>query len=420
MSEILAEKVQLHVIPTEKYKTIQVVIRFATNMNKRKSSLRTLLSSLLETNSLNYPKRTDISKKLSELYGASFGVGTMRKGNLHCFDVSLTIVNPKFLPNKTELLELAFDFLNEVIYFPNVQNNQFDEATFSREKENLQSYIESVYDDKQSMAALELQELYFLDSDDQKAPSFGTVADVETITNEELLNYYNEMIQEDEIDIIVLGDVNPAEITKQMAVFDWGKRKPQAIETMYHQTALPEVRTKEDQLPVQQAKLNLAYQTNYYFHDKDYFPLQIFNGLFGGFPHSKLFANVREKESLAYYASSSLDTFRGLMTVQTGIEGKEKERVLKLISEQLSAIIQGDVSDEAILQTKAMIRNQYLLSQDNPNAVVESYYLKKKVPQSDLSSEEWLGKLDTVTVEDIQSVAKNIQLQAIYFMEGNE
>ena len=38
---------------------------------------------------------------------------------------------------------------------------------------------------------------------------------------------------------------------------------------------------------------------------------------FWRFPHSKLFMNVREKEHLAYYASSSIDTFRGFMTVQT-------------------------------------------------------------------------------------------------------
>lgn len=72
--------------------------------------------------------------------------------------------------------------------------------------------------------------------------------------------------------------------------------------------------------PIVQAKLNLAYQTNVYYDEPERFALMVFNGLFGGFPHSKLFMNVREKESLAYYASSSVDTFRGFMSVQTGID----------------------------------------------------------------------------------------------------
>ncbi len=44
---------------------------------------------------------------------------------------------------------------------------------------------------------------------------------------------------------------------------------------------------------VQQAKFNLAYKTNVYYLQEDYFPGLVFNGLFGGFPHSKLFMNVR-------------------------------------------------------------------------------------------------------------------------------
>ncbi len=82
------------------------------------------------------------------------------------------------------------------------------------------------------------------------------------------------------------------------------------------------VKERQVREPIVQAKLNLAYQTNVYYDEPERFALMVFNGLFGGFPHSKLFMNVREKESLAYYASSSVDTFRGFMSVQTGIDEK--------------------------------------------------------------------------------------------------
>ena len=69
----------------------------------------------------------------------------------------------------------------------------------------------------------------------------------------------------------------------------------------------------------------------------------VFNGLFGGFPHSKLFLNVREKHSLAYYASSSVEPFRGLLTVQTGIDGKNREKVLRLVNDQLKEIAEQKI-----------------------------------------------------------------------------
>src|SRR5690625_7611044 len=69
---------------------------------------------------------------------------------------------------------------------------------------------------------------------------------------------------------------------------DWTKRdEPQVIIE------------KQD---IQQAKLHLGYRTNSTYQDDDYHALQVFNGVFGGFPSSKLFINVREKNSLAYYA----------------------------------------------------------------------------------------------------------------------
>ncbi|MGV7784664.1 insulinase family protein, partial [Mycobacterium kansasii] len=58
-----------------------------------------------------------------------------------------------------------------------------------------------------------------------------------------------------------------------------------------------------------QAKLNLAYQLPIYRSDADFLPAVVFNAAFGGTPLSLLFTNVREKASLAYYASSDYNPF---------------------------------------------------------------------------------------------------------------
>lgn len=413
------QHVNVYVIPTDKYKTIQLMIRFTTKMTRKNASLRTLLGSMLETNSLNYPTQTEVSKKLSDMYGARMSINCNKKGNMHYLNAVLTIVNPHYLPDEKGLLNESVDFLKEMLFSPNMIEGRFDEATFEREKKNLQSYIQSIYDDKQSQAALSLQELYFSDDVNQQTPGFGRAEDVSKITNEDLVSCYQEMLTEDMIDIMVIGDVQEEEIYQALRALPLDNNKGTKVEAMYRQSLRSEVLNKVETLPVQQGKLNLGYQTGVYFHDEDYFALQIFNGLFGGFPHSKLFTNVREKESMAYYASSSIDTFRGMMTVQTGIDSQNKEKVLNLIQEQLTALIEGDITKEDMLQTKAMLRNQYLLSLDNPSAIVESVYLKKKFPASNISDEEWLSRLEAVTLEDVKQVAANVQLQAIYFMEGS-
>ncbi|WP_301390064.1 insulinase family protein, partial [Enterococcus entomosocium] len=130
--------------------------------------------------------------------------------------------------------------------------------------------------------------------------------------------------------------------------------------------------------------------------------------------------NVREKESLAYYASSNIDTFRGLLTVQTGIETKYRNQVLHLIHQQLASLQNGEVTELELEQTKAMLRNHYLLSLDSPQAAIESAYLAHWLPDTELSDEEWLARMERVTIEDIQEVANQIELQAIFFLAGGE
>ena len=419
MSVKLAEGVNLHVLPTEKYKTIRIFMRFNTKLDRQTITKRTLLSSLLETNSLNYPDQTVMSGKLADLYGASFGMSVNKKGNLHWLNLSMSIVNDKYLKDAS-VLEEAVAFLKEVLFFPNLQGDRFDQETFDREKENTAAYLKSIDEDKQTYAALSLQNLYFSDSEHQRIPSFGTLEDLEKETAESMAAYYKQMISEDQVDIFVLGDVEEARIQPLFSTLPFTDRPSGFADIFYRHTIDNVIKERSEREELAQSKLNIGYDTTIFYGDADYFALQIFNGIFGGFPHSKLFMNVREKENLAYYASSSLDTFRGMITVQTGIDGKNREKVLHLIATQLDNIRRGDITEEELTQTKAMLRNQYLLSLDNGGAVLESAYMDFLLPETQLSSQEWLARMEAVTSKDVQKVAEGISMQAIFFLEGEQ
>lgn len=414
----LKKGVRLHVIATKKYKTIQLYGRFTTRLTKEIMTKRALLANLLETNSLHYPDQTKLSGKLAELYGASFGLNVGRKGNLHWLDVGLGVVNGKYVEDP-QLLPDALDFLQEILFNPNIHEGKFDEQTFRLEKENLQSSIESLQEDKQTLASLKIKETYFTD-DAQKMPSFGTVEALANETSEGLAAYYQEMITQDQVDLFVIGDVEEAEMIKLFQRLPFVERDESFPSIYYHQTHDNVIRQQQIQESVTQGKLNLAYSTEVYYEDLDRFALLVFNGLFGGFPHSKLFMNVREKASLAYYASSSFDTFRGYLQVQTGINSENREKVLHLIAEQLLELQAGKFTELAFQQTKAMLKNHYLLGLDSMQNTIETTYLAQWLPQSKLTDEEWLKRLAAVTPEDVQRVAKKIRLQAIFFLDGGQ
>ncbi|OJG83731.1 peptidase M16 inactive domain-containing protein [Enterococcus ratti] len=417
MTYQLAEGVNLHVLQTKQYKTVRIYVRFTTLLEKEVITKRSLLSSLLETNSLNYPDQTQLRAKLADLYGASFGVSVGKKGNLHWLNTMINFVNGKYV-NDVTLLKQAVEFLKEILFFPNIKEKKFDQLTFDLEKNNLKLYLESLSEDKQTLASLFLQELYFERSDAQKIPSVGSIEELQVLTAEALAMYYNQMMSKDQIDIFVIGDVSSEEVQKALSDLPFADREMLHPEIFYTQPQENVIKEREVKESVTQAKLNLAYQTNIYYDQPARFPLIVFNGLFGGFPHSKLFMNVREKESLAYYASSSVDSFRGVLNVQTGIDGRKRNQVLHLIHEQLESLQNGEVTELELAQTKAMLRNQYLLSLDAPQAAIETAYLNSWLPTTKLTDEEWLKRIDKVTVEEVQQVARKIKLQAIFFLDG--
>ncbi|WP_071130455.1 EF-P 5-aminopentanol modification-associated protein YfmF [Enterococcus timonensis] len=410
--------VNLHVLTTEKYKTVRINIRFATELASGVATKRTLLSSLLETNSQKYPTQNLLADALADLFGASFSINVGKKGRLHILTVSMNVVNEKFIEEKG-ILENAVEFLKEILFAPHFVAEKFHQETFDREKENLVRYLQSVYEDKQTYASAQLSQLYFTD-EAQQVPSYGNVSELQALTNQELTRYYQEMMANDRVDILVIGDITEKAAEKLFKNLPFVPRETKLPDLQYQQALSPVVAEKQEQQDILQAKLNVAYQVPADYDGKNYFPLLVFNGIFGGFPHSKLFLNVREKESLAYYASSSFDVYRQYLTVQSGIDTKNRDHVLSLINQQLVAIQQGQISDLELNQTKANWKNQFLMQQDTMQGQLEMFYKDIIAPKSAKTNEQWLEELAAVSKDDVQQVARQIRLQSIYFLAGKE
>ena len=88
-----------------------------------------------------------------------------------------------------------------------------------------------------------------------------------------------------------------------------------------------------------------------------------------------------------------------------------------MIEQQLQSLQRGEVTAEELAQTKAMLKNQYLLSLDNPQALIETAYLNQWVPNTKMTEDEFMQKLAQVTVADVQALAKNVSLQAVFFLD---
>ena len=265
-------------------------------------------------------------------------------------------------------------------------------------------------------AHLELNKLFYL-SEEMQLPRVSRLDLMKQVTPETSLAVFQKMLKEDKIDIFFIGDFNEVAMQEQFSQFGFTDRE-QDLLLDYQQPFSKILREGIEQKEANQSILEMGYHFPIQYGDTSHIPLIVMNGLLGGYAHSKLFVEVREKASLAYTVSSTMDIFSGMLRVYAGIDRKNRNKAMTLINRQVADLKRGKFSEEELQQTKNMLKNSALLSQDRQNALLETTYLSAVLGKKFLRVDEWLEVMENVKKEDIILAANTLKLQAMYFMEG--
>jgi len=414
-----AGQYRLHIVGTDKFKTNSIIIQLKRKLTGEDITIRALLPYVLQSGTENLPSAKQIRSYLDELYGASLTVDLSKKGEHHVITFQLDVANETFLSVQPHLFQKAFALLTDILLHPKTSSqNKLDEEIVSKEKRALKQRIQAIFDDKMRYANKRLIE-EMCENEPYQQHVYGRLEKVDELTADQLYRYYERVIREDELDIYVVGVVKSnqvQQIVRNTLRFPFERKNGDQTADLRHIDVISEKETFEEQ-HVQQGKLHIGYRTYTTFKDDDYYALLLMNGIFGGFSHSKLFVNVREKESLAYYASSRLDSHKGLMFVMSGIEPANYAKTVAIIKEQMAKMKHGDFNDEEISQTKTMMKNQWLETIDNPRGIVEILY-HQVIANCKRRIDEIIRGIDVVTREQIVDVAKKVKLDTIYFLKG--
>lgn len=177
----LKEGINLHLINTENFKTNLYAVFLATPLKRENVTLNALLTAVLRRGTKNMKSQDVISKKLEEMYGASFDCGIEKTGDNHIMKFYLEAISEKFLPEKEELQEKCLDILFDIIFNPLIENNGFKEEYVQGEKQNIKQIIESKIDNKAKYALDRCIEEMFK-NEPYGLYKYGYVEDLEQIT----------------------------------------------------------------------------------------------------------------------------------------------------------------------------------------------------------------------------------------------
>ena len=387
--------ITLHQINTNNFKTNLYAIFLATPITRENVTKDAVISAVLRRGTNNIKSQELISQELESMYGASFDCGIEKTGDNHVFKFYLESLSDEFLPAKEDLSKKSIEILLDIVFNPLIENGGFKAEYVEGEKNNIKQIIESKIDNKGQYAYDKCIEETF-NGKPYGLYKYGYIEDLEKITPQNLYEYYKKMISECKIDIFCSGITENIEkdIKENKNIQKVNERKPNCI-----------IGTTVE-LPVQETKTvqNLSYVAS------------VYNAILGGGANSRLFQNVREKESLAYTAGSSYLKPKNMIFIRCGIEIQNYNKALETVKVQLDDLKNGKIEEEDIENAKKLIIASVKSITSEQDTEI-TYYYGQELAGTLIEISDYENKVNAVTKEQIQEIANSVSINTIYFLK---
>jgi predicted Zn-dependent peptidase len=399
---------------TTKFKTITLSLYVHQPLGEQATRLA-LLPQVLRRGCKSLPDMRQIVIYLEDLFGASMGADIAKVGERQMMVFRFEVVNDRFAPKKIQALEKSIQFLWKILSQPVTAKGGLRADYVAQEKENLKRLIEGMINERMSYAYERcIQEM--CRGEAYARYEYGELGEIDAITPKDLLKLHERVLAESPIDLFVSGDVDPKKVAAiAKKTFKFRKRKIRSIPPTEVRSGNGTLRSHVERLDVEQGKMVMGCRTGVVWGKPETFPLVVYNGLLGAFPHSKLFANVREKEGLAYAVHSSLDHSKGLLFVTAGIDPAKYEKCIAVIQQQMADLAAGKISDDEWEKTRLTITDRIRSREDNPGAKIGSF-LEMSLNGKPMTADQVIAGVNAVTREDVVRAAARVKPDTIFYL----
>lgn len=409
--------IYLNLIKTDKFKSNLLSYYFLRPLSKDEVTKNALLPLVLKRGTEEYDNNLKIQKKLEETYGASLSVAINKRGEKHVLRFSVETVNGDYVGDKDYIYEVL-DLLKGIIFNPVLDKGYFRKDYVEQEKENLRKRIEGRINDKRSYALDRCIEEMCRNERFSIYP-LGNISDLEKIHEDVLYEHYKEIINTSPIEIFYVGDYDDAIVE---SIKKHGIMNREEVISIPGEEIISGVQTKNmvsEDLDVTQGKLVLGFRTGIFYDDRLYNGLLVANDILGGGPNSKLFRNVREKESLAYYITSTILKYKSIMLIDGGIEFSNLDKTIDIVKKELKEMTEGNFTDEDInISKKSLISSTESIK--DSIFLISEFFFSQILSNDNRSLEEILQDIESVTREEIREAISKVILDTIYFMTNSK
>ena len=407
----------LHMIKTDKFKTITLRIVFHSPIVKEEITKRIALSEILLQSSYNYPSRRDLTIKAEELYSADVYSNNQRVGNYINTSFTISVLNDKYTEEGN--MEKTIEFMSDIILAPDINNKSFNNEKLDIIKNNIKVSIDSIKEDTYGYSLIRMGEAF-----DKTSPisyrMIGYSDDIDNIDVNNLYEFYERVINNDYIDIFVIGNIdtkNILQIIKKNFKFRTIKKKKSSYEIKPKKCRSRRLIAKET-INNSQSKLAIACPISQLTTFEKQYVLPLANIIYGGGVDSKLFKQVREENSLCYSIHSSARVLDNLLVIHAGIDKDNYKTTLQLTTKILDELKRGKISEKDIKKAKELYKTSIDSIEDYEYQIINEYF-KEEILELDNYKERYKN-IEKVKKSDIIKVFRKINMDTVFLLEGVE
>ena len=406
-------------VHTKKFKSSILSITMLAPLREETAAVNALIPHLLRRGSEAHPDMQSLAAALDELYGGSIEPAVRKRGETQCLGFVGSFLDDAYSLDGTRVLSDAAHLMGELLLRPYTQNGGFCPDYTRQEKANLVDRIRSEINDKRQYAVSRLVE-EMCAGEPYGVSRMGREKDVEAITPTAAWLRYQDLLAHSRLEIYYCGSAEPDQVYHilQDVLTGLPREGGYEVEEPVVTVGADSVRQVTESLDVAQGKLTMGFRTGGITSASPEYPALILcNALFGGTTTAKLFLNVREKLSLCYYASSSLDRYKGVMLVSSGVEFADKQRAEDEILAQLEACRKGEFESWEVEGARRYTVSSLLTILDSQSRQ-EDWWLAQAIAGLSQTPQELAGAVENVSVEAAVAVARGLSLDTVYFLKG--
>ena len=302
----------------------------------------------------------------------------------------------------TAQIDKTIEILNEIINYAT-----FDDYEIEKKRSEILAKIKQNRDIPMNVALEDFKTNIFANSVYSNSNKILEKT-LPTIQRENIINYYNKIMDAKNIIISINGNVNLENMITNFGTILSDKKIPKFNYVNYNITKLTSPKFMDKKIKdLETAWVFTGWQTCGVQNRKDFVTLKVINTILGSGMSSRLFRNLREQDGLAYQLGSSYSPkmLGGTFMTYIGTSPDKLNYSKSKIAQEINRLKMEFVSDSELKDAKDRLKGGFVIAMETNSEKASNIGLFESYGFGYDFLDEYIKMIDEVSASDIISVA---------------